>query len=100
MKFRNLENTILAFDMDSYLNMIRVYLMQELPPPYNNSIEVNDRRIMVLLPETGRSFNKSYELLNRMIVDSIGRVRNLQHDLDFSIWTPHQLRDFTISKTS
>ena len=86
--------------MNSYLDMVRVYLSQELPPPYNEAITVTDNRIRVSLPDTGKSFNAEYAIVHPMIVESINRIREVQHNLDFTIWTPHQLRDFTIFKTA
>jgi len=79
--------------------MISVYLSQELPLPFNSLITVVDERIRITLPDKGKSFNEAYAVVHPMIIECINRVRELKYNIDFTIWTPDQLRDFTITKT-
>ncbi|MGF7075353.1 hypothetical protein [Mucilaginibacter sp. 3215] len=86
--------------MNNYLNMIRVYLNQELPPPFNTLVSVVDDRIKITLPDTHKSFNEAFAVVHPMIIECIGRIRELKYNVDFTIWTPGQLRDFTIRKAT
>ena len=81
--------------MNEFLNMVRVYLTQELPPPYNNLLSIVDERIRVTLPENLK-FNEAYALLQPLIEASVQRIRNREIDLPFTIWTPSQSRDFKV----
>jgi len=80
--------------------MVRVYLSQELPPPFNNLLSVVDDRIRITLPNTGKSFNEVYAMVHPMIVECINRIRELKYNIDFTIWSETQLREFTIAKTT
>ncbi len=84
--------------MNSYLEMVRVYLSQELPPLYNTLVSVVDGRIRITLPEIGKSFNDSYAIVQPMIVECINRIRELKYNVNFTIWSETQLREFTIAK--
>jgi hypothetical protein len=84
--------------MNNYLEMVKVYLNQELPPPYNDLLSVVDDRIRVTLPDDGKAFNAAYAIIHLMIVESVNRIRDIQYNLDFTIWSEGQLRDFTITK--
>ncbi|GAA4326357.1 hypothetical protein GCM10023149_29080 [Mucilaginibacter gynuensis] len=80
-----------------YLNRIMVYLKQELPPVYRDRIVINEGVLIVKLPEDV-SFNDTFNVLHPLILSNVQRVRNREYDLNFSVCSPNQLRDFKIYK--
>jgi hypothetical protein len=80
-----------------YLEKVRVFLTQELPQPYSQLITVKDSVIIVVIPE-GTTFNNGYAILYPAIEASVQRIRNREFDLNFTIWTTNQTRDFRIYK--
>lgn len=80
---------------ESYLEKVRIYLTQELPEPYSQFITVKDSAITVVIPAS-ITFNDGYAKLHPLIEASIQRIRNREYDLNFTIWTPNQIRDFRI----
>jgi hypothetical protein len=80
-----------------YLEKVRVFLTQELPQPYNKLVTINDSATTAVIPES-ITFNYGYAKLYHLIETSIQRIRNREYDLNFTIWTPNQLRDFKIYK--
>lgn len=78
-----------------YIGKVQVYLMQELPNPYNKLITVNNDNIVLVLPES-IPFGDGYALLFKLIEASVERIRNREYDLNFTIWTRNQTRDFKI----
>jgi hypothetical protein len=82
----------------THLVMVRVYLKQELPPPYNELIEVEDDKIIIILPENGQPFNVNYDHVFGMINQRVKEIRDRQYELNFTVRSQNQLRDFTILK--
>jgi hypothetical protein len=80
-----------------YLEKVRVFLTQELPQPYNQLIAVKDSVIIISIPE-GTTFNDGYATLHPAIEASIQRIRNREYNLNFTVWTRNQTRDFRIYK--
>lgn len=78
--------------------MVRVYLKQELPFPYNELIEIEDEKIVLRLPNNGQSFNVNYAQIFTSIHQKVKDIRNRDYDLHFTVKGINQLRDFTILK--
>lgn len=82
----------------THLIQVRVFLKQELPAPYNELINIEDDRIVISLPDNGKPFNANYEEVFNMVNENVARIRNREYDLDFTVKTANQLRDFRIYK--
>jgi hypothetical protein len=82
----------------THLIMIRVFLKQEMPPPYNELISIEDDKIVIRLPDNGKPFNDNYDEVFKLVSDNVARIRNRESDLDFSVKATNQLRDFKIYK--
>jgi hypothetical protein len=80
-----------------YLNMVRIYLQQELPEIYRKHIKQTDERLVISIAETD-NFNQVYEILQETIAVCIDRIRNREIDLEFTIQSTIQRRDFKIWK--
>jgi hypothetical protein len=81
----------------TYLNRVLIYLQQELPEKYREHIQLAGEKLVITLPDEG-SFQQDYEALHQTIVSSIGRIRNRDIDLDFTVRLVAQERDFKILK--
>jgi len=82
----------------THLIQVRVFLKQELPPPYNELISIEDEKIVISLPDNGKSFNTNYDEVFNMVTENVARIRNREYELDFSVKGINQLRDFKIYK--
>lgn len=80
-----------------YLNRVVIYLQQELPEDYRQLVRLSGEKLIISLPETA-NFSQVYEVLHQTITNSIGRIRNREIDLEFTIRSKNQERDFKISK--
>jgi hypothetical protein len=80
-----------------YLNMVRIYLQQELPEIYREHIKLTDERLIISIADTA-SFSQAYETLQEAITVCIDRIRNREIDLEFTIQSTIQRRDFKILK--
>jgi hypothetical protein len=78
--------------------MVRIYLKQELPPPHNELIEIEDGKLVIKLPDNGLSFNVNYDYVFAMVSQKVKDIRNRDYDLNFTVRSPNQLRDFKILK--
>jgi len=81
----------------AYLSRVLIYLQQELPEDYRQLIRLSGEKLIVSLPETA-NFSQAYDVLYKTITNSIGRIRNREIDLEFTIWSKNQERDFKILK--
>ncbi len=79
-----------------YLNRVLIYLQQELPSR-REQLRVIGGKIEINLAAT-EPFQPAFEHLQQTIADSIGRVRNREIDLEFTVKTAVQERDFKILK--
>lgn len=79
-----------------YLNRVLTYLQQELPQ-HKDSIQAVNGRIIVTLTDNC-NFQQAYELLHPNFLTCIGRIRNRAIDLEFTIRSASQERDFKILK--
>lgn len=82
----------------THLIMVRVFLKQELPPLYNDLISIEDEAIVITLPDNGKPFNTNYDIVFALINEQVQRIRNRECDLNFTVKTANQLRDFKIYK--
>jgi hypothetical protein len=80
----------------THLIMVRVYLKQELPIPYNDLVTIEDDKIIITLPDNGKSFNTNYDEVFNLINDNVARIRNRECNYDFRVKGVNQLRDFKI----
>ena len=80
------------------LVMVRDYLKQELPPPYNELIEIEGVRIVIKLPKNELDFNVNFDHIYNMIRQRVKDIRNRDQDLNFTVKGTNQLRDFTLLK--
>ncbi|MCO5934758.1 hypothetical protein NAF17_04335 [Mucilaginibacter sp. RB4R14] len=83
--------------MKDYLNRVLIYLKQELPERYKNLIRLTDGKFVITLLADA-VFESDYRLLHEAILTSINRVRKREFDLDFTVTTNYQARDFRIIK--
>jgi hypothetical protein len=83
--------------MKQYLNRVLIYLQKELPKAYRESIELDDERLVITIPDDEHFLIKCSEL-HVKISANIERVREREYDLHFTIRSTGQQRDFTISK--
>jgi hypothetical protein len=81
----------------TYLNRVLIYLRQELTEKYREHIKLTGERLVITIPDQG-SFQQDYEALHQTIVSSIDRIRNRDIDLDFTVRSVAQERDFKILK--
>jgi hypothetical protein len=80
-----------------YLNRVLIYLQQELPEDYRQRISLSGDRLIISQAETA-NFSQAYEILHPAIINSINRIRNREIDLEFTIRSKNQERDFKILK--
>jgi hypothetical protein len=80
----------------AYLNKVLIYLQQELPEDYRDHIKLAGEKLIVNVPDA--NFSQVYESLHQTIISSIDRVRVRQIDLEFTIRSTIQERDFKILK--
>ena len=81
----------------AYLNRVLVYLQQEMPDDYRANIKLNGEKLIITIPETA-NFGQTYEALHQTITDNINRIRSREIDLEFTIRSKNQERDFKILK--
>jgi chitinase len=81
----------------TYLNRVLIYLQQELTEKYREHIKLAGEKLVITLPDEG-SFQLGYEALHQTIVSSISRIRSRDIDLDFTVKSVCQERDFKILK--
>jgi hypothetical protein len=83
--------------MQTYLNKVFTYLKQELPNPYRDTITLVESTFIITAPDD-IGFNSLYTELHEKIVTRIERVRKRDYDLNFTVKSTRQLRDFTIRR--
>jgi len=83
--------------MKQYLNSVLLYLKQELPKSYRESIELDEDRFVITIANDEHFIIKSSELYVK-ISTNIERVINRDYDLNFTIRSSRHHRDFTILK--
>jgi len=81
---------------EDYLNRVKVFLEQELPQ-YKGVLAVNGNMLLFTVP-ADQTFQSYYESLHAAVTACIARIRNLECDLDFTVRSPNQERDFKIYK--
>jgi len=81
----------------AYLNRVLVYLQQEMPEDYRANIKLNGEKLIITIPETA-NFGQTYEILHQTIAENIDRIRSREIDLEFTIRSKNQERDFKILK--
>lgn len=80
-----------------YLNRVLIYLQQELPEIHREHIKLTGEKLVLFVP--GKiNFDQTYESLHQTIVNCISRIRNREIDLEFTIKSKVQERDFKILK--
>lgn len=82
------------------LVMVRVYLKQELPAPYNELIEIEDDTFVIKLPKNDLAFNVNFDNIYHIISQKIKDIKDRKYDLYFTVKGENQLRDFTIYKAN
>jgi hypothetical protein len=83
--------------MNEYLNRVLIYLKQELPEGYRDTVKLQIDRIIITIPDDVE-FDPTYAELYRVVVKLIDRVRKREYDLNFTMKSSVQLRDFKIIK--
>jgi antitoxin component HigA of HigAB toxin-antitoxin module len=83
--------------MKQYLNRVLLYLKQELPNPYKESIELDEDTFVITLPDDEHFTIKCSEV-HVKICTHIERVRTREYDLHFTIRSSRLQKDFTIVK--
>jgi len=81
----------------AYLNRVLVYLQQEIPEDYRENIKLNGEKLVITISETA-NFGQTYEILYQVIAENINRIRSRENDLEFTIRSKNQERDFKILK--
>lgn len=83
--------------MKDYLNRVLIFLKQELPENYRQCISLENDRFIVSISDDmnfGPVYNDTFELIN----SNINRIRNRELELDFTVKSKNQERDFKILK--
>lgn len=81
---------------EEYLKKVLIYLKQELPE-YQDQLGIADGRLVFMVP-LNTPFQPYYERLFTSISERVGRVSNRKRDIDFTVRSPTQERDFRIIK--
>ena len=81
---------------EEYLNRVKIFLAQELPA-YRGAVSVSGGKLVFRVPE-GRAFQPYYDAVFAAVNGCIARIRNRECDLDFSVQSAVQERDFKIGK--
>lgn len=79
-----------------YLNKVLIYLKQELPK-YQDQLDIIDGRLVFVVPEN-TAFQAYYERVFASVSECVGGVRKRKRDIDFTVRSPIQERDFRIIK--
>lgn len=80
-----------------HLEMIRVYLTPELPPPYNSDISIDSSDIVINLPNGDEGSFVVFEYKHRLINDSLSRIRSIQGTITIFLKTDKESRSFQIN---
>jgi hypothetical protein len=80
------------------LNMVKVYLQQELPASFYNSISLEHNQIIIDLPTGNRSFMSSYNILHVEISALVARIRHRDYDLTFIVRGTIRTKKFVLLK--
>jgi hypothetical protein len=81
---------------DEYVNRVLIYLKQELPE-YREQLEMTNGRLIVAVPAE-LSFQPFYEQVLASVTTAITRIRTRKADIEFTVRSSHQQRDFKILK--
>jgi hypothetical protein len=81
---------------EDYLNRVKVFLEQELPQ-YKGVLTVSGNLLLFTVPVSD-TFQPYYESLHAAVTACIARIRNLEYDLDFTVRSANQERDFKVYK--
>jgi hypothetical protein len=81
---------------EDYLHRVKVFLQRELPQ-YKGGLSVNGNVLFFTVP-AGQTFQPYYESLHTAVTTCIARIRNREYDLDFTVRSPNQQRDFKLYK--
>ena len=80
-----------------YFNRVLIYLQQELPEDYREHVCVINEKLIITIPDSV-NFHQVYNTLHQAVVASISRIRSRDIDLEFTIKSKNQERDFKICK--
>lgn len=81
---------------EEYLNKVLIFLQQELPQ-FKQDMRISGALIRFTLPE-GQAFQPYFEAVQQGVTASVNRIRKRESDLNFSVFTKTQERDFKIRK--
>ncbi|MEO3408427.1 hypothetical protein AAFN85_31215 [Mucilaginibacter sp. CAU 1740] len=76
------------------LEMIKAYLSQELPPPYNTFISIENTDIVISLPSDIQDVFITFDYLYRIIADDLGGIPNF--NVNIILRTQNESRSFQI----
>ena len=80
-----------------YLNKVLTYLKQELTEAYKSCISLKETKFIITMVDDV-NFNTVFPEVHTQINKNIERVRNRKVDLNFSVRSKNQERDFMILK--
>lgn len=83
--------------MPDYLNRILIYLKQELPPQYSEMLQLDGWVLKFVLPNN-ESFNEMFNDIKSKTERCILVIKERKANLDFTVYSPNQERDFKIYK--
>lgn len=81
---------------EEYAKRLLIYLKQELPE-YSDQLAVKSGRLIVTVPPDA-AFAPVFEHLFNTVDAAITRIRNRKTDIEFTVRSPTQERDFKILK--
>lgn len=81
---------------EAYLQKVLIYLQQELPE-WRDRLMIMGGKLVINIAAT-ETFQPTFELINHAINNSMSRVRNRETDLEFTVKSTAQERDFKIFK--
>lgn len=81
---------------ETYLQKVLIYLQQEMPDR-KEQIRVLGGRLVINIA-ADEQFHPAFEHIQQSITESMNRVRNRETDLEFTVKSAIQERDFKILK--
>lgn len=79
---------------DEYINRVLIYLKQELPD-LQDWLELKNGKVIISVP-AGQAFPPFYEKVFNSVTAATTRIRKREKDIDFTVRSPVQERDFKI----
>lgn len=80
----------------TFLELIQGYLSEELPPPYNSFISIENTDIVISLPSDIKDVFVTFDYLHRIISDGLSIFPNLNVAVNIILKTQSESRSFRL----